>query len=487
MTLLDRIVNKFGFERIQPKKKAGVAWDDVPEASFPEPILGESPPAWKSEDYLKAAKSWVYACVSVISDEVAAIKLHLYKRTKGGAEEIFEHPLLDLLYKVNNFTTKFDHFWLTQQYLELTGEAPWLLEKHGSEITGIYLLRPDKLTVKFDKEKTVGGYLYEVSPMRKLPLEPEEVIFIKYPNPFRPLRGRGTLEAVAQTVDLDTYAEKWNLNFFYNAARPDIILSTDKGLTDQQIKRIRDQWQKKFRGVSKAFKLAILEGGLKVDRLQLSQRDMDFLNQMKFSRDKILSVFRVPKTAIGITEDVNRANAEATDYVFALRTIRPKMQRIVEQLNEFLVPFFGDDLYLDFTDPVPENLDVKLREYENSLKNGWRSINEVRELEGLPPIENGDAPMLPLALVPVGGPKKTKVLVGGLVPVGKVKKNRKVKEEYSEKVIALRARKNRKSTVDKKIKETLKEIIKMHFRKNKIMKNKIIKKNEIKKVDKNTK
>ena len=466
MSILSRIAEIFGYQKIKleeekPKELAEkgeiLPWSKVPETDNLEPVLGESPPAWNAEEYLKQAKGWVYSCVSVISDEIAAMELHLYRVTAKGNEEIFEHPLLDALYKINDYTTKFDHFWLTQQYLELTGEAPWLLDRIGDEIQGIYLLRPDKLTVKYDKDKIIGGYVYEIGPNKKETYDPENVIFIKYPNPLKPLRGRGTLEAVAQTVDLDTYAEKWNLNFFYNSARPDIILSTDGVLNEQQLKRLEEQWKKKFKGVSKAFKMAILEGGLKVDRLQLSQRDMDFLNQMRFSRDKIMSIFRVPKTAIGITDDVNRANAEATDYVFAKRTIKPKMRRIVEQLNEFLVPNYGDDLFLDFTDPVPENVDLKLKNYENSLKNGWRSINEVRELEGLTPVENGDAPMLPMALVPLGEPAEGK----SVYSFGKPRKQAK-KKEWSEREIYIKARKKGKEYTNR-VKGLVKEMIKKNM------------------------
>ena len=55
--------------------------------------------------------------------------------------------------------------------------------------------------------------------------------------------------------------------------------------------------------------------------------------------DKILAGFRVPKTVIGNAESqTNRATAETADYVFARRTIKPKMERIVQQMNEFLIP-----------------------------------------------------------------------------------------------------------------------------------------------------
>ena len=357
------------------------------------PVFGDVPPPWKSSDYLKSAEGWVYAAVSAIANEVATIDLHLYQKKGDEMKEIFEHDLLTLLYKVNNFTTKFDHFASTQQYLELAGEAPWLLERNkAKEIVAVYLLRPDKLEIKYDSEKLIGGYTYNVEGGGKLEFEKDDIILIRYPDPVKLLRGCGTLSAVRRTFDIDRYSEEWNKNFFYNSARPDAVLTTDGKLTDEQLERLRKQWEKSYRGLSNSSKLAIFEAGLKYTPMQLSQKDMDFLEQQKFTRDKILSIFRVPKTVVAITDDVNLANARMAAYSFAKWTIRPKMKKLVEQLNEFLVPFYGDDLYLDFTDPVPEDYGAKIKKYVAALgQSGWMTINEVRALENLEPIEGGDA------------------------------------------------------------------------------------------------
>ena len=432
------------------------------------PVFGDVPPSWKSSDYLKSAEGWVHSAVSAISDEVATIDLHLYQKKGDKIEEIFEHDLLTLLYRVNNFTTKFDHFASTQQYLELAGEAPWLLERNkAKEVIAIYLLRPDKLEIKYDREKLIGGYTYSVEGGGKLEFGREDIIFIKYPDPVKPLRGCGTLSAVRRTFDIDKYSEEWNRNFFYNSARPDAVLTTDGKLTDEQIKRLKKQWDKNYRGLSKSSKLAIFEAGLKYTPMQLSQKDMDFLEQQKFSRDKILSIFRVPKTVVAITDDVNLANAKTAAYSFARWTIRPKMKKLVEQMNEFLVPMFGNDLYLDFTDPVPEDSEAKVKKYVAALgQSGWMTINEVRALENLEPIEGGDKVL------------RMNMEIGGLRQEGK-----QVPTEMMKRMIA------RENKIQKKFDEDIKIVVKSFIaekNKKKDIKNKTKKKvleglNQIKK------
>ena len=459
---------KPGREISSKEKTVILPWEDVSENSnYNSPLFNQIPPLWKQEDYLKAAKGWVYACVSAIADEIATINLQLYKRTSKGIEEILEHPIIDLLNRVNDFTTKSDHFGLTQQYLELVGEAPWLLQKEGGIPVSMYLLRPDKLTIKFDKKKIIGGYIYEISPGNKESFESEDIIFLKYPSPIRPLRGRGTLEAAIQTVDLDKYAEEWNVQFFFNAARPDAILTTEGKLTKEQRDSLHTQWKKQFQGINKRAKLAILESGLKYQQMQLTQKDMDFLEQQKFSRDKIFSIFRVPKSVIAISDNVNRANAETGAYAFARWTIRPKMKKIVEQLNEFLVPMFSDseDLFLDFEDPVPENVEMKIKKYHEALhpQSGWMTINEVREKEGLLPVENGDSIVRPMTAMPTGqGEEKQFTL--------KIKKPDKI---IYKKII------KKKILPEKKVEEiteSIKNVVRAHLQKEKNHSNDEVKK-----------
>jgi len=456
--IIDNFLKYFGYEKKASKSKKPniknkreiMPWSEVPEQTgyFPSAsnTLGEMPPDMNESDYLRSATGWVHSCISAICDEVAGIELKLYKRSGNKVEEVLDHEALDLLFKVNDFTTKFDHFWLTQEYLELAGEAPWALERisENSPPTSIYLLKPDRLTIKWDKKNVIGGYKYEVDNGKFVEFQPWEIIFLKYPDPNRPFRGRGTLASAASTYNLDKYSEEWNLRFFYNSARPDSILSVKNKLSEQQIARLEKAWNKKFSGIDKVSKLAILQGDMDFKIMQLSQKDMDFVEQQKFSRDKLFSIFRVPKSVVAVSDDVNRANAETGAYTFARWTIKPKMKKIVEQLNEFYIPMFGDDLYLDFEDPVPENVKAKLDKYENALKNGWMTINEVRDKEGLKPINGGDEIYLPLNLVSVGSSKRDET------PKKSIKKNIRFRKKQAD---------------EKEVSDNLMKIIKYHSRK----------------------
>jgi len=281
----------------EPKAKAVDLSSLIERPSF----LNEAFPLMKSTDYLKAALGWVYACASAIADEVATIEIKLFKQVKDGVEEVKEHEILDLLFKANNFTTKFDLFWSTQQYLELTGEAPWYLAKSGNTITDILLIRPDLLSIlPGTGNNYIDGYKYKINGGNTVNLAPEEVLFLKYPDTTHAFRGKGTLQAAAKTVDIDNFSEDFNRNFFFNSALPGSVLKTEQKLRPEVAKQLKADLNKLYKGVDKAHKAMVLEQGLDWKPMQLSQRDMDFLEQQRFSRDKILGIFRVPKTALGI-------------------------------------------------------------------------------------------------------------------------------------------------------------------------------------------
>ncbi|MHA1332068.1 MAG: phage portal protein, partial [Candidatus Hodarchaeales archaeon] len=405
-------------------------------------------PSRKASEYLTAHKSWVYSAVTLIAREVSQIKLHLYrkkyKRVKGEMQpvidEVYDHEAKSILYYVNDFMTFGQFVEITQTYLDLVGECGWALLRNNGKIEEIWPLRPDWIEIQPSKEKYIENYwYYPGGSFRKVRIEPEDMIFLKYLNPVSAYRGKGGVQAAAMAIDIDEFSSEWNRTFFYNAALPYIFFYTDKAIGEQEAKRLMEMWRSKFEGRKNAHKVAFLGKGLKPEVVGGNLKDLDFITGKKYLRDEILATFHTSKANLGVVEDVNRANQEASDARFKAKVIKPRMISLCYYLNEFYLRNWpNEDLFFDFEDPVPEDKELKLKVYENGLKNGWLTINEVREKENLPPVEGGDNIYLPYTLQPVGGVKKT---IGGLFS--------KKKEEG---VVVLRVK---KKTKQEKIKDSL--------------------------------
>ena len=382
-----------------------MAHKDRPQTASSAIVSLPQPPLRKTEEYLKAYTNYAYTAISAISHQVGSIELALFKKTtvKGIPEtkRIFEHEVLSLLHFVNPLTTFFDQIEATQTYLELTGEAFWVLLKHGKTPQEIWLVRPDWMKIVPDKKDIIKEYIYHPGGVftDKVKIPRENVIHFKYFNPLNPFRGKGSVQAAALPLDIHTFAQEYNRNFFFNSALPGLVFTSDKRLNEKVIKQFLNQWQTSYGGRSKSNKIAFVGGGMKMEKATIGAKEMDFLEQQRMMRDDILAVFQVPKSILGLTEDVNRANAEATNRAFMERVITPRMIKLVGALNEFLLPMYPDsaNLFFDFTDPAPEDTELKLKKYANARRFTWMTPNEIRVEENLDPVDGGDDLFAPLA------------------------------------------------------------------------------------------
>jgi HK97 family phage portal protein len=379
---------------------------DKPQQASPWVVNLPQPPVRNAEEYLKAYIGYIYTAVGAISQEVASIDLHLYKATfnrvgEPKIQEIYEHPALSVLNYVNDIATLYDTLEATQTYLELTGEAYWVVLKDGKNPKEFWLLRPDWVKVIPSATDVIDHYKYYAGGVltEGVVIPKENVVPFKYFNPLNPYRGKGTTQAAALPFDILNFAQEYNRNFFFNSAIPSMVFSTDQKISEQAVKRFLNQWQSQFGGRSKSNKVAFLGSGLKLDKASFGAKELDFNEQMKTMRDDVLAVFKVPKTVLGLTDDVNRANADATTRAFMERVITPRMKRLVDMLNEFYLPMFIQDdnsYFFDFTDPSPEDVELKLKRYESGRKYTWLTPNEIRAEENLEPLPGGDDLFAPL-------------------------------------------------------------------------------------------
>ena len=369
--------------------------------------LGADP---KTKEMLENYIEWVYANVNAVSKAVSSIqfKLYRYKQNRDEVEEVQEHEILELLYNANPVMSKTDLVYALETNLQLTGEGPMRIKKNGSLPTELWPVNPEKLTVNVGRDvkgwEMLEGFVLGIGNKGKtVKLDPWEIIFLKTFNPNNYWRGLGKVEAAARSIDTISYSEEYNKKFFQNSAVPYTILRTDSKLTPQTWKRLKKQWGAKYEGYKNAFKTAILEQGLDVKQLQTTAKDMDFLEQQRFLRDKLMSIFGTNKITLGITDDVNRANAEASERVFMKNTVIPEMRRLVETLNEFLVPIYdkSGQLFLDFEDPISESDEEKAKIHSQAV-NKWKTVNEIRREEGLDDLDGGDDIWQPLMLTTMG-------------------------------------------------------------------------------------
>jgi len=316
----------------------------------------------------------LFAIVSQIGNAFASTEWHLYRKTsvrdKKRRTEVMTHPFLTVWNKPNNFYTGRMFRETVQQHLDLVGEGIIVLDTIGALIIGMWPVRPDRMQPVKDPDRFMSGWIYTGPDGEEVPLELNQVIQIKMPNPGDPYRGMGAVQTVLNDMDAARYSSEWNKNFFINGAKPGGVIEVDYRMSNDEFKDFVRRWRGQHQGVANAHRVAVLENAKWKDT-QFSMQDMQFVELRNLPRELIREAFAFPKPMLGTVDDVNRANSDAAKEIMAENITVPRLSRWSDVINTWLVPRFanGASLVLDFDDPVPINREAADRE-RTSQSNG---------------------------------------------------------------------------------------------------------------------
>jgi HK97 family phage portal protein len=352
----------------------------------------------------------IYACTTRIARAISKVEWRLYRGAGNKVTEVLDNPLLSLLYKFNKSETKIDAMQLTGVYFVLNGEAPWRFKKAGKSPDEIEILDPNKIEICEKEESTGRATKYELTLEggKKEKIPAEEVLMLIERHPYDKNRGIGVLEAVRLTAECDKSAREWNRGLMENHAQPSVKIEIPDDLTPETVRTIQQEYRELLAGPKNAHKLLILKNGAKMEPFSLNPLDLDFINGRKMNKEELCGIFGVPPILLGQSSDYNKATAQTAEMVFAKYTVDPILRKITEQLNEFLVPLFGQGLWLDYEPIVPEDTEQE----QIAMLNGWGkwlTPNEIRQKLGRPELNGGDviyAPMMQVPTVGVGGEKE---------------------------------------------------------------------------------
>jgi hypothetical protein len=175
---------------------------------------------------------------------------------------------------------------------------------------------------------------------------------------------------------------------------------------EEERDRLEAQWNAKFRRQGSG-RVVVAESATRIQLLNHSMGDLAALAESGKTKEDIANAFHVPISFF--TSNTNLANLLASQSQHMALAIDPRLRRRDEKLNEQLVPLFDPTgrLFLASEDPLPIDLDAMIAQKELDMKYGIVTINEVRSERGLPPVEWGNKPWLPLNWAPSDLPDRT--------------------------------------------------------------------------------
>lgn len=349
--------------------------------------------------------SAVWACVRLVSQTMAGLPVGVYEKAGNRRVYVEKHPLNRIIAMKADARMPSAMLWECMlASAQLRGNA--FAEKLfvGSRLVGLRFMHPDR--VQWRKQKD-GSYRIifteDYGVIREL--SQEEVLHVPGFMTCGPF-GMSTVSYGAEVFGGATAASNAAKSTFKNGLMPTNYYKAANWLKPEQREQFRSNVIEKVGGALNAGKPVLLEGGMEIGEIGIDPADAQLLESRAFDIEEICRWFGVPPPMIGHTDKASSwaSSSEQMNLWFLQYGLGSWLKRFEDAIRyQLLPPGEQMDTFAKFSVEGLLRADTQGRRefYASALKHGWMSINEVRELEDLAPIDGGDVYTVQSSLMPV--------------------------------------------------------------------------------------
>ena len=341
----------------------------------------------------------VFSAVSLISDTLATLPVDAYIRSQGARYPLRPRPA-----------------WVTQPNVDTTKEAFYgaaivslLLEgntfirifrNRRGEIVNMVVLNPLDVDLK---PMGPGRLMFQVAGEEKL-VPADQMVFI--PDIVKPghLRGISRVEALKENFGLAKALENYAARFFGSGTQTSGVIEFAGNLSGEQAKTMQEAFDSRHRGWQRAHKTAILSGGATYKPTNVPNDQAQFLDSRRMAVEDVARAFNVPPHLLGLPGTNTYASVEQNNIAFVTHTLRPIAQKLEGAFTKLLSQEVGQEAaFIKFSldGLLRADITARTQAYSTLLQAGVYSINDIRSMEDLRPIEDpsADTVRVPLANV----------------------------------------------------------------------------------------
>jgi HK97 family phage portal protein len=336
----------------------------------------------------------VYASIRVISETKGCLPIKVYEISDTGIEsETKQHPVAELLAVEPNADQTPMVYQEHQQSQVLSrgnSYAEIVFDGAGNPIE-LIPIHPTNLQIGRDKE--TRRIMYRVTDDEGFARELDQSQVMHIPG----LGGDGIvgwspIRLAAESIGIGLANERFAGKYFGEFARPSMIIESEGEIGDAY-DELQNSLANNYSGDNVGSAL-LLEGGLKAKTVSIPLNECQFLESREFQGKEIACRwYRIPAQIAGYSDDAKYDHMEQADLFFAKYTLGPWCTRDEQEARRKLFPR-GQRLRYR----IKHNMDALVRadiktRYEShqmAIMSGWKTINEVRKLEDLNPVEGGD-------------------------------------------------------------------------------------------------
>jgi HK97 family phage portal protein len=331
--------------------------------------------------------SSVWACVRLLSDTVSTLPLDVFR----GGEEV---PVPPLLTSPGAGWSLVEFLYAAMVSLLLRGNAYGLITaRSGPRLSPsqVELVSPDDLTVQVN---TDGSVVYR---FRGREVDPGDLWHVRaFCFPGSPV-GLSPITYAQETIGLSLAVQRYGRQFFTQGASPSGVLSTEATLSLEAANHAKFQLLNATRG--KREPILVSGGGVKWQPISINPEESQFIESRKLGVSEVARTFGVPPEMIGgeAGNSLTYATVEGRSIDFVRYSLQPWIIRLESALSALLPR--GQTVKFNVNSLLRGTTIERYQAHQIALASGFMTIDEVRALEDLPPLDTQVASPAPLEVV----------------------------------------------------------------------------------------
>lgn len=374
--------------------------------SYVDRTLGHDDETFSPEEYGNyiATSNDVYSAVMLRARAMAGLTLGLFDTDGSEKTEITSGPEHDLLRHVNPFWTRRRLAMMDEASMGLWGESYWAVERDRSgRPSEIWWLKPSRVRPVPHESKYLSGFLYSpVDGSEPIPFGADEIVWFRYPNPLDEFSALSPMAAARLAAETGSAMMKSNRNMFINGMQMGGVVTPDTDkvtFSDEQATDLGKMLDKRFKGVDKAHRWAVLRYEAKFQQMQVTQKDAEFVEGLNLTLRHVANAYGIPAPLLNEMSHATRSNAREYERLLWTHALVPDSQLRAEEIVEQFLPMFkgrtrtspgwAEYDYSKVAALQESQTDQWGRESQ-AIERGALTINEWRKSKGMGPVPWGD-------------------------------------------------------------------------------------------------
>lgn len=357
-----------------------------------------------------------YRAIDIRSDSIG--KYPVTVRNLSTRKEVENHYLGPLLWeRVNEAMTPFSYNKLVEYQRVVIGNCyVWIYRDRSGRPVELLPLPPGSCSPQIEPHTGKLWYIAQDPKSGQLyKLDPADILHFKGFT-TNGVNGISLLTYASRTLSVASARDEYEGSVYLNGGHPGGILYTDTDLSHQQdlvladgtkvsYKDVmRNEWEKVHSGPGNAFRVAILDNGLKYQAVNMSNSDAQFIESKGVTVEDIARFTGVPLHKLYTGKQSYQSNeANSIDYV--TDTMHPAVVQYEQECSYKLLTISERRNHLW----LPRNMMAELRAdsktraewYKAMRELGAYSVNDILEKEDLPDVPGGDTRLASLNFVPL--------------------------------------------------------------------------------------